>query len=95
MLFILQEAFNGPLKVLGRLLFKHIKNKSKEHKSEESIHLDEFLKVSTEVLGLLSHVQHLNYYFDFFSEGSDTMDVESKLYLFYNLYNTYFAWFHE
>lgn len=72
-----QDAFNGPLKVLGHLLFEHIKTASTT-KRRASIHLDEFLQVASDVLGLLTNSQQLNYYYDVFSNHSDHITVESK-----------------
>lgn len=73
----MQDAFNGPLKVLGSLLFEHIKASSKTPR-RESIHLEEFMEVSSDVLSLLTNAQQLNYYFDVFRNNGSHMTVESE-----------------
>lgn len=74
----LQDAFNGPLSMLGKLLFTHIKIQCNNDEQRSSIHLDEFLQVSSDVMGLITNVQQMNYYFDMFAEGSDSLTIEGQ-----------------
>ena len=73
--FYYQDAFNGPLKVLGRLLFNHIKRK-RDGETRAYIHLDEFLEVATDVMSIITDTQQMKYYFDMFAEGKDQLSLE-------------------
>ena len=72
---LLQDGFNGPLKVLGRLLYTHIKVECPKG-DKTQIHIDEFLEVASDIMSLITNVQQTNYYFDVFSQGKQNLTIE-------------------
>ncbi|XP_067937252.1 uncharacterized protein [Watersipora subatra] len=72
---VFEDAFNGPLKVFGRLLFCHMNGHSGLEKSA-CIHLKEFLEVASDVMGLMTSTQQIDYYFDMFSGGQPTINID-------------------
>ena len=42
------------------------------------IHLKEFLEVASDVMGLMTSTQQIDYYFDMFSGGQPTINIDGK-----------------
>lgn len=75
--FHLQNAFQGPLHLFGKLLYRHMVTVSSAT-DQDKITQEQFVSASREILNMDDGRQIVRYYFHFFAEGKDFMAIDGE-----------------